>query len=146
MGIRGKREKMGKLDQVKDFQIVNLASQHTERVEDFLRDHIQQGDPVIETLLAQQDEAFEGSHLEMAIHLLANVCLRENVVRGIKPSALAAVGNNKILAVCFGTQGTFPHNLKAKPVKGALLDSSKGHPTPTKPTGSPRNARLISYP
>ena len=34
---------MGKLDQVKDFQIVSLATQHIERVEDFLRDHIQRG-------------------------------------------------------------------------------------------------------
>jgi hypothetical protein len=81
------------LDQVKDFQIVSLATQHIERVEDFLREHIQQGDAIIETLLSQQDEAFEGSHLEMAINLLASVCIRENVVKGIKPSALAAVGS-----------------------------------------------------
>ena len=73
--------------------------------------------------------------MEIAINELAKLCICENVVKGIKPAPLAAVGSkypfiqtysmsildNKILAICLGTTGQFPHNLAAKPVKGRVL-------------------------
>ena len=107
-----------KLDDVKGFQIVALAVQHVERVEDFIREQIQigkmlyqigyfvekmsgkkvekyiiVGEPVVEKLLENQDEAYEGSHLEMAINQLASLCIKQNVISGVKPSAIAAVGS-----------------------------------------------------
>ena len=51
------------------------------------------GEPVVEKLLENQDEAYEGSHLEMAINQLASLCIKQNVISGVKPSAIAAVGS-----------------------------------------------------
>ena len=48
---------------------------------------------MIQCLLEKQSEAYEGSHLELAVHKLAGLCIKENVVKGIAPSAIAAIGS-----------------------------------------------------
>jgi len=102
------QKKKSILDELKNFQIAALAVQHQERLEDFIRENLQFGDPLIQCLLEKQSEAYEGSHLEMAVHKLASLCIRDNAVKGIRPSAIAAIGNNKIVGVILGTRGKFP--------------------------------------
>ena len=48
---------------------------------------------MIQCLLEKQSEAYEGSHLEMAVHKLASLCIKESAVKGITPSAIAAIGS-----------------------------------------------------
>ena len=48
---------------------------------------------MIQCLLEKQSEAYEGSHLEMAVHKLASLCIKDNAVKGITPSAIAAIGS-----------------------------------------------------
>ena len=62
-------------------------------MEDFIRENLQFGDPLIQCLLEKQSEAYEGSHLEMAVHKLASLCIKESAVKGITPSAIAAIGS-----------------------------------------------------
>ena len=64
-----------------------------ERLEDFIRENLQFGDPLIQCLLEKQSEAYEGSHLELAVHKLASLCIKDNAVKGITPSAIAAIGS-----------------------------------------------------
>ena len=52
---------------------------------------------MIQCLLEKQSEAYEGSHLELAVHKIAGLCIKENVVKGIAPSAIAAIGSKFIL-------------------------------------------------
>ena len=40
-----------------------------------------------------QSEAYEGSHLEMAVHKIASLCIKDEAVKGITPSAIAAIGS-----------------------------------------------------
>ena len=48
---------------------------------------------MIQCLLEKQSEAYEGSHLELAVHKLASLCIKDNAVKGITPSAIAAIGS-----------------------------------------------------
>ena len=52
---------------------------------------------MIQCLLEKQSEAYEGSHLEMAVHKIASLCIKDNAVKGITPSAIAAIGSKFIL-------------------------------------------------
>ena len=72
---------------------IEEKSMRQERLEDFIRENLQFGDPLIQCLLEKQSEAYEGSHLELAVHKLASLCIKDNAVKGITPSAIAAIGS-----------------------------------------------------
>lgn len=92
-----------------DIQLVMLGGESGDRVSNFIRNNLPNGDPLFAALCERmKPEQYEGSQFECTMDFLYSVCVNPTSSAGIEPYSFAMMQNGRYLAISLGTRETYP--------------------------------------
>ena len=102
-----------------DIQLVMLGGESGDRVSNFIRNNLPNGDPLFAALCERmKPEQYEGSQFECTMDFLYSVCVNPTSSTGIEPYSFAMMQNGRYLAISLGTRETYPKDYDFRDMAG----------------------------